>query len=226
MYLALFNVAGIAMLGWLLLILLPAWKVTRWIARTALFPVFLSVLYVVGITAVLMKTGPGIMSDFGNAEGVLRVLQNPDIALVAWIHILAFDQVVGLMIYRENMEHRYVPLPVQSVLLFATLMFGPVGFLAYFILRAWSRARRRQALPAETEPAVGRVPATGGVMAAARTAAAGALAVFRREWLLTATGVLGLLLGAACAIAIGVRGTELVGAEGHLRKAMTFDVAL
>jgi hypothetical protein len=227
MYVALFNVAGIAMLGWLLLILLPAWKVTRWVARTAVFPVFLSLLYVVGIAAVLMKTGPGIMSDFGNAEGVLRVLQDPAIALVAWIHILAFDQVVAMMIYRENMEHRYVPLPVQSVLLFATLMFGPVGFLTYYILRAWSRSRRaRQELPAETEPAVGRVAAAGGIAQAARTAAAGALAVFRREWLLAATGVLGLLLGLGCAIAIGVRGSELVGTEGHLRKAMAFDVAI
>jgi hypothetical protein len=227
MYVALFNVAGYAMLGWLLLILLPAWKVTRWVARTAVFPVFLSILYVVGITAVLMKTGPGIMSDFGSAEGVLRVLRNPDIALVAWIHILAFDQVVAMMIYRENMEHRYVPLPVQSVLLFATLMFGPVGFLGYYILRASSRSRRaRQAVPAETQPAVGRVAAADGIATAARTAVAGALAVFRREWLLTATGVLGLLLGVGCAVAIGVRGTELVGTEGHLRKAMSFDVAV
>ncbi|WP_420126661.1 ABA4-like family protein [Longimicrobium sp.] len=227
MYMALFNIAGFAMLGWLLLILLPAWKVTRWIARTAVFPVFLSILYLVGISAVLMRTGPGIMSDFGNAEGVLRVLRDADIALVAWIHILAFDQLVALMIYRENMEHRYVPLPVQSVLLFFTLMFGPVGFLGYYLLRAWSRSRRqRQAVPAETEPAVGRVAATDGVAAAVRTSAAGVLGVFRREWLLTATGVLGLLLGMGCAIAIGVRGTELVGAEGHLRKAMAFDVAV
>lgn len=227
MYVALFNLAGIAMLGWLLLILLPAWKVTRWIARTAVFPVFLSVVYVLGIVPLLMQTGPGIMGDFGSAEGVTRLLANPDIALVAWIHILAFDQVVALMIYRENMEHRYVPLPVQSLLLFATLMFGPVGFLGYYVLRAWSRSRReRQALPAEAEPLVGRVAAAAGVGTAVRTAAAGALAVFRREWMLTATGVLGLLLGAACAVAIGVRGTELVGAEGHLRKAMTFDIAV
>lgn len=227
MYVALFNLAGIAMLGWLLLIVLPAWKVTRWIAETALFPVFLSVVYLLGIVPLLMQTGPGIMSDFGSAEGVTRLLTNPDIALVAWIHILAFDQVVAMMIYRENMQHRYVPLPVQSVLLFATLMFGPVGFLGYYLLRAWSRSRRAQhALPAEAQPSVGRVAAAGGVATAVRTSAAGALAVFRREWMLTATGIIGLLLGAACAIAIGVRGTELVGAEGHLRKAMAFDVAV
>jgi hypothetical protein len=227
MYVALFNLAGIAMLGWLLLIVLPAWKVTRWIAETALFPVFLSVVYLLGIVPLLMQTGSGIMGDFGSAEGVTRLLQNPDIALVAWIHILAFDQVVAMMIYRENMQHRYVPLPVQSVLLFATLMFGPVGFLSYYVLRAWSRGRRAQhALPVEAEPAVGRVAAAGGIGTAVRASVAGALAVFRREWMLTATGIIGLLLGAACAITIGVRGTELVGAEGHLRKAMAFDVAV
>jgi hypothetical protein len=227
MYVALFNLAGIAILGWLLLILLPAWKVTRWIAETAVFPVFLSIVYVLGIVPLLMQTGPGVMGDFGSAEGVTRLLGNADLALVAWIHILAFDQVVGMMIYRENMQHRYVPLPVQSVLLFATLMFGPVGFLTYYVLRAWSRSRRAAAeVPAETEPIVGRVPAAGGIGAAVRTAAAGALGVFRRERALTAVAVLGIVLGIGCAIAIGVRGTQLVGAEGHLRKAMAFDIAV
>lgn len=227
MYLFLFNLAGFAIVAWLLLILLPAWKVTRWIAERAIFPVFLSVLYVAGIIPLLMQTGPGIMADFGSADGVMRLLANPDIALVAWIHILAFDQVVGMVIYRDNMAHRYVPLPVQSVLLAATLMFGPLGFLGYYVLRAWSRSRRAALRhPAETEPSVGRVPASGGIGAAVRTAAAGALGLLRRERALTATALLGLALGAGCAVAIGIRGTEAVGAEGHLRKAMTFDVAV
>ena len=227
MYVLLFDLAGYAIFAWLLLIVLPAWKVTRWIAETAVFPVFISVLYVVGIAPLLMRTGPGIMADFGSAEGVTRLLANPDIALVAWIHILAFDQLVGLMIYRENMQHRYVPLPVQSVLLFGTLMFGPIGFLTYYVLRAWGRSRRAaHEQPAETEPSVGRVPAAGGIGRAVRTAAAGALAVFRRERALTGTALLGIALGMACAAAIGIRGGELVGAEGHLRKAMSFDVAV
>jgi hypothetical protein len=227
MYVALFNLAGIAIFAWLLLIVLPAWKVTRWIAETAVFPVFLSIVYVLGIVPLLMQTGPGIMGDFGTAEGVTRLLANPDIALVAWIHILAFDQVVGMMIYRENMQHRYVPLPVQSVLLAVTLMFGPVGFLSYYVLRAWSRSRRAaHQQPAETEPSVGRVPAAGGIGAALRTAAAGALGIYRRERMLTAVALLGIVLGIGCAVAIGVRGTQLVGTEGHLRKAMAFDVAV
>ena len=38
--------------------------------------------------------------------------------------------------------------------------------------------------------------------------------------------LLGIVLGIGCAVAIVVRGSELVGAEGHLRKAMAFDVAV
>jgi hypothetical protein len=168
-----------------------------------------------------------MIGDFGSAEGVTRLLATPDVALIAWIHILAFDQAVGLMIYRENMRDRHVPIPVQSVLLFATLMFGPAGFLGWYLLRAWSRSRRAaRELPAEAEPSVGRVPAAEGIATAVRAAAAGALGLFRRERALTATALLGIVLAIGCAAAIGIRGGELVGAEGHLRKAMSFDVAV
>lgn len=227
MYVALFNLAGIAIVGWLLLILLPTWRVTRRIAESAAFPVFLSIVYLLGIIPLLVQAGPGIMSDFGSAEGVTRLLANGDLALVAWIHILAFDQVVGMLIYRDNMHHRWLPMPVQSVLLAATLMFGPVGFLGYYVLRAWARSRRAaQEQPAETVASVGHVSAVGGVGLAMRTAASRMAGVYRRERLLTTTGILGIVLGIGCAVAIGVRGTEVVGTEGHLGKAMTFDIAL
>ncbi|HYH80903.1 MAG TPA: ABA4-like family protein [Longimicrobium sp.] len=227
MYVFLFNLAGWAMVGWLLMIVLPAWRVTRWIVRTSAFPVFLSLLYVVGIVALLARMGPGMMADFGNAEGVMWLLGNPDLALVAWIHLLAFDQAVALMIYRDNLQHRWIPLPLQSVVLVATLMLGPVGLLSYLGLRRLSRSRRAaRAQPAETAPVVGRITAEDGVAAAVRQAAGGVLAAWRREWALTSVALLGLALGAACAVAIAVRGSQLVAPEGHLRKAMTFDVAI
>lgn len=229
MYFVLFNIAGVAIVAWMLLVVLPTWKVTRWLAESAAFPVFLSILYVVGIVPIFIQAGPGLMADFGSAEGVLRLLRNPDVALIAWIHILAFDQVVGMVIYRDNMAHRYVPIPLQSVILAATLMFGPAGFLAYYVLRAWSRGRRAaQGQPAETEPSVGRVRAArdrdGG--AGGRAGALGVLGVLRHERALTAVSLLVIVLGVACAAAIGIRGGEAVGAEGHLQKAMSFDVAL
>ncbi len=135
MYLTLFKLAGFAAPAWALLIFLPTWRGTRWLARSAIVPAFLCVLYVIGIVAQISASGLGFMRDFGSAEGVTRLLSNPDIAIVAWIHFLAFDQLVGIFIYRDNMHHRYVPIPVQSVILFFTFMLGPVGFLTYYLCR-------------------------------------------------------------------------------------------
>src|SRR5438876_11577883 len=123
MYVVLFSLAGVGIVAWLLLILLPTWRLTRWLAQIELFPGYLAMLYLVGVVPLVLRGGLGIVRDFGTAEGVTQLLANPDIALIAWIHILAFDQVVGLLIYRENMRQRYLPIPFQSVVLFLTLMF-------------------------------------------------------------------------------------------------------
>lgn len=135
MYLTLFKLAGFAAPAWALLIFLPTWRGTRWLARSAIVPALLCLLYVIGIVALISASGFGFMRDFGSAEGVTRLLSQQNVAIVAWIHFLAFDQLVGIFIYRDNMHHRYVPIPVQSVILFFTFMLGPVGFLTYYLAR-------------------------------------------------------------------------------------------
>lgn len=54
--------------------------------------------------------------------------------VIVWIHILAFDQAIGAYIYTENMKHRKIAIPLQSVILFFTLWFGPVDYLLYKLL--------------------------------------------------------------------------------------------
>jgi hypothetical protein len=161
----LFALSGPAIIAWVLLIFLPGWRVTRWLAASGLFPAYLAVLYLVGILPLMAADGGGVMQDFTTAEGVVRLLGRPEGALIAWIHILVFDQVVGHLIYLDNMRHRYVPLPVQSLLLFLTLMFGPVGFLGYYAIRA---LRRPRAATSPTPPEAGgflpwRRPATAPI---------------------------------------------------------------
>jgi hypothetical protein len=149
MYLTLFHLAGPFVFAWLLLIFLPKWRVTEWLARTSIVPALMAVLYVTGIVSLVAQSGFGFTRDFGNAAGVTRLMARQDVALVAWIHILVFDQLVGLFIYRDNMRHRYVPLIAQSVILFLTFMFGPVGYLCYYLARlAVSRSLSGEPRPA------------------------------------------------------------------------------
>ncbi|MDC2866293.1 ABA4-like family protein [Bacillus sp. BP-3] len=135
MYEKLFALAGIAILLWLLLILLPTWRVTRFLAGIAIFPMYLATLYAIGIIMVIVESGFGFVQDFGSAEGVIRLLSKSDFALLVWLHLLCFDQAIGHYVYRDNMEHRYVSIPLQSILLFLILMFGPLGLLCYLVLR-------------------------------------------------------------------------------------------
>lgn len=230
MYRTLFDIAGIAMVGWLLLILLPTWRVTRRIAESAIFPLFLCVLYVVGIVTVLRELGPGFMGDFGSADGVLGLLRLESVALIAWIHILAFDQVVGILIYRDNMKHRFVPVPVQSVLLAGTLMLGPIGFLGYWAARSLRRRDvmvawgERDAAPPRERPSL-EAPRFDDVVTGATTMERiGGL--WRGHPVLAATGALGFVLAIVCAAVAAGNGGWLLEPEGRLLEALKFDVAL
>lgn len=232
MYVTLFKLAGYAAPAWLLLILLPTWRWTRRIADSAIFPAYLAALYVVGLVPLLVALGPGVMRDFGSAEGVTRLLASQDVAMVAWIHILTFDQVVGLLIYRDNMQHRCVPLPLQSVLLFLTLLFGPVGFLAYYFLRLLRRHPDRSGagtapLGAGADDVGAARPPGPSVVGTPAPRATGRtiLALFAGERQLLGTGLVGLGLGVLCLAAVAVRG-RFVPPEGDLEKAATFDIAV
>jgi hypothetical protein len=135
MYELLFSLSGVAIISWILMIFLPKWKVTYMIAKWAVFPLTLSVAYLVGIAYYIANHGLSFTNGFGSYEGVLQLLTVPDLAIIAWLHILAFDQLVGRMIYMENMEHRKVHLILQSLCLYLTLMVGPIGYLLYIVLK-------------------------------------------------------------------------------------------
>lgn len=233
MYRTLFTLAGFAIVGWLPLILLPGWRWSRRLAESGVFPLYLSVLYFVGIAGVLAETGPGIMADFGNVDGVLALLRTESLGLVAWIHILAFDQVVGLLVYRDNMRHRFVPLPAQSVILFLTLMFGPVGFLGYAVARAFRSGSLTWAEPGsgDAAPRAGgeRAPAPGTKFAdlaegdsVVRTIGA----LLRRERAIVACALLAFALAAVCAGVAAARGSWSVPPEGRLLDAFKFEVGV
>jgi len=221
MYFALFQLASLAIVGWILLIFAPRWTFTRRLAESAFFPIYLAVLYAFGVGALLTTMGPGLVADFGTADGVIRLLARPEIALVAWLHILAFDQAIGLIIYRENMRRRYVPIPVQSALLFLTLMFGPLGYLAFAAIRVARLGTR--AFGADEEIAREPVPLTP--VGDTPPTIPQIVAAYREERGVTAVALAGIALGGIAFIAAGLRGPE-VPPEGDLMKPASFDVAV
>jgi hypothetical protein len=217
MHANLFQLASLAIIGWIPLIFAPTWRGSRRLADSAFFPIYISVLYAFGVGALLMENGAGFIADFGTAEGVARLLARQEIAWVAWLHILAFDQVVALLIYRENMRRRYVPVPVQSAVLFLTLMFGPLGYLAFMLIRVarlgsgafggGDDLAQPQNVP-DTPPTARQI-----------------LSTFREERGVTAVALFGIGLGLVTLVIAAIRG-PIVEPEGDLMKPATFDLAV
>ena len=128
-----FSIANMmAMPMWVLMILLPNWKITRWLIDFKLIPLLLALIYAVYII-IAIQTGGGM--DFGSLESVMALFTEENAVLAGWVHYLAFDLLVGMWMLDQNQKleiHRAWMAPC----LLGTFMLGPVGFLLFMILRS------------------------------------------------------------------------------------------
>ncbi|MBL9125754.1 MAG: DUF4281 domain-containing protein [Planctomycetaceae bacterium] len=135
----LFTVASnLALPGWILLAVAPRW---RWSARfvaPVVIPGVLAALYAFLIFQGMAASGADF-SAFNSLAGVRGLFSQDQVLLAGWVHYLVFDLFVGSWEVRDAQK---LGIPHLAVLpcLFFTLMLGPVGWLAYVVLRgAWKR---------------------------------------------------------------------------------------
>jgi hypothetical protein len=127
----LFSIANLlAALCWILLALLPKRRwVTDVVAGTAV-----PALFAAGYIAIVIVVFPKADGDFSSLAGVARLFSNPWLLLAGWLHYLAFDLLTGSWEARDSVA-RGVPRWLLAPCLFLTLMFGPMGWLLYVIVR-------------------------------------------------------------------------------------------
>jgi Kef-type K+ transport system membrane component KefB len=132
---SIFTIANfIAMIGWLILAILPRWSGTRQLVLSGILPLLLSVAYLV---LVVMFFG-GAEGGFGSLPDVMKLFTNEWAVLAGWIHYLAFDMVIGAWEVRDAQERGISHLLVIPCLVL-TFLLGPVGFLLYHIIRFFSK---------------------------------------------------------------------------------------
>ncbi|AQA17140.1 hypothetical protein BST95_01815 [Halioglobus japonicus] len=132
----LFLICNYAVLpAWLLLFLLPHHPLTQRIVHAIWVPLLLGPVY---IYALFFGPPAAEGAGFGSLEAVILLFQSPSAALAGWVHYLVFDLFIGAWIVRdarrENINHW-----LTTPLLFATLMAGPAGLMAYLLLRLGMR---------------------------------------------------------------------------------------
>jgi ABA DEFICIENT 4-like len=128
----LFSLCGMLVLpGWLLLVVLPGWKWTTRLICPVVIPLLLALVYLWLVATTFGRTPGG----FGSLAEVSQLFQNRWVLLAGWIHYLAFDLFVGAWEVRDARRVGVRHLLVVPCLVL-TFLFGPVGLLLYFALRA------------------------------------------------------------------------------------------
>ncbi len=121
----------IALPMWLLMIVVPKWKATRFLIDYKVIPLLLALVYAFYIFQALRIGG---WMDFGSLDAVMTLFTKENALLAGWVHYLAFDLLVGMWILDENKKlgiHQLLLVPC----LLGTFMFGPLGFLLFMIIR-------------------------------------------------------------------------------------------
>jgi hypothetical protein len=147
----LFSAANmLAMPGWLLLVFLPRWRYSAGLIASCLLPGILAICYG-GLFAANFRSQPEGFAAFNTLAGVKSLFQNDSLLLAGWIHYLAFDLFVGSWEVRDS-QRLAIPHLLVIPCLVCTLMLGPAGLLAYFLLRLVLRGRDSIDLPAPAAP--------------------------------------------------------------------------
>ncbi len=122
------------MAGWGILIFLPRRYDLLFAVPQYLIPLGLGLLYA-GLMFANVYTVDG---GYGSIEQVRALFGKDEVLLAGWVHYLAFDLFIGAWIARQA-DGIGIPRLIQTVLLLATFMFGPVGLAAFLIMRAGYR---------------------------------------------------------------------------------------
>ncbi len=126
---------SIALIGWLILVFFPKWKIRdRYVISTIV--ILFSIVYA---SLIAWSFEPGLFESFGTLDGVSGLFQNKYFLVAGWVHYLAFDLFVGAWIVKNaqrNKINHWLTVPA----LFLTFMLGPVGYLVYFIMR-WIKTK-------------------------------------------------------------------------------------
>mgnify|MGYP000058902235 FL=1 len=124
-----------ALIGWIVLTCLPFWPYMPTVVMAI-------VLIISAVYAYFILFGRRFdegdrrphYKDFGSLSGIVKMFTNRRVSLAGWLHYLAFDLLVGLLIVLDSQQHdisHFMILPI----LFLTLMIGPSGLVAYFVFR-------------------------------------------------------------------------------------------
>lgn len=121
------------LLPWLLLLVAPKWAFTQQMIQTK-WPIIILAIAYLSLLVIDFFTATNNSIDFTSFDSIRAAFAREEVMLIGWIHYLAFDLFVGMWELKDG-QTRQIPHYWMAPCLIFTLMYGPVGFLLYFILK-------------------------------------------------------------------------------------------
>jgi hypothetical protein len=133
--------SGVAVVGWLLLMILPRWRWTERLVVSGAWSLTLSAVYIFLVVCFM----PGAGGGFGSIAEVRALFAQDALLLAGWVHYLAFDLLIGAL---EVKQAKQIGIPHVLIVpaLILTFLLGPAGLVLFFIIKAV----RLKKLPAVT----------------------------------------------------------------------------
>jgi hypothetical protein len=124
---------------WLLMIFAPGWRWTQRILSSPWVPAPAAALYVVLVAPDLAQVFSTVLTP--ELQSISELLATQRGTTIAWAHFLAFDLFVGRWIYHDSRP--WLGHLGLALILFFTLMLGPLGLVSYLVVRSWHARRTR-----------------------------------------------------------------------------------
>ncbi|GIV34987.1 MAG: hypothetical protein KatS3mg031_2522 [Chitinophagales bacterium] len=130
-YALVFKLVNLLILpGWVGLIFFPKSRYTQYLIYSHAYPYFLGLFY-----AYLVLSNFGLLQNgMSSLDGIRAAFASDAVLLAGWVHYLIFDLFVGAWQVTDARQHGLRHVKIVPALVF-TLFLGPLGLLAYLIIR-------------------------------------------------------------------------------------------
>ena len=127
---------------WLMLIIIPNSKFTRFFVNSIILPLILSSIYIYIIYQIILLDEPmlDVLKLYLSLENLYTVFSTESFLLAFWMHFLALNLFLGSWISRDGIKYN-MSRSLVSIPLIIVYFTGPVGLVLYWIIRVFYAKR-------------------------------------------------------------------------------------
>lgn len=121
---------------WLMLILIPNWKITRIFTNSVVIPLILSCAYcyVIYQTFLLEEPFYDIIKIYLDLENLYTLFSSESFLLFFWLHFITLNIFIGSWVAYDGIKYN-ISKSLVSIPLILIYFTGPIGLVLYWMIR-------------------------------------------------------------------------------------------